>query len=47
MAYAFDLESSPSEYPTRDGYFSDEEDSIPKGMVPLADMLNGSADNDV
>ncbi|KAF2157962.1 SET domain-containing protein [Myriangium duriaei CBS 260.36] len=45
MAYAFDLEKDPSALPQdEDGYISDEEgDSLPKGMVPMADMLNADA----
>ncbi|KAF2012578.1 SET domain-containing protein [Aaosphaeria arxii CBS 175.79] len=47
MAYAFDVE--PAVPPTRavdeDGYASEDEDeALPKGMVPLADMLNADAD---
>lgn len=46
MAYAFDIEQDPS---TRDvdeeGFVSDEEDaSLPKGLIPMADMLNADAD---
>ncbi|KAF2484775.1 hypothetical protein BDY17DRAFT_237332, partial [Neohortaea acidophila] len=50
MAYAFDLESSTNTTSTRneeDGWEedSDTEDTLlPKGMVPLADMLNADAD---
>lgn len=47
MAYAFDLESSggPAGDADSEGYASGEEDeALPKGMVPLADMLNADAD---
>ncbi|CAO2649641.1 Nn.00g070260.m01.CDS01 [Neocucurbitaria sp. VM-36] len=46
MAYAFDIESSaPPKNVDEDGYASEEEDAaLPKGMVPLADMLNADAD---
>lgn len=46
MAYAFDIESSaPPKNIDEDGYASEEEDeALPKGMVPLADMLNADAD---
>lgn len=42
MAYAFDIEpASSAQVPDADGYISDDElDSLPKGMVPLADLLN-------
>lgn len=42
MAYAFDIEPSHSQQTAdEEGYVSDEdEDALPKGMVPLADMLN-------
>lgn len=47
MAYAFDLEE-PLDQPVNpeDGWEEDEQDAdiIPKGMVPLADMLNADAD---
>ena len=46
MAYAFDIESSaPPRNVDEEGYASEEEDeALPKGMVPLADMLNADAD---
>lgn len=53
MAYAFDLERTTSDNPTTDQEQEDgwEEDSasdaatiLPKGMIPLADMLNADAD---
>lgn len=46
MAYAFDIEPDPSTKEIdEEGYASDEEDeALPKGMVPLADMLNADAD---
>ncbi|KAH0537842.1 hypothetical protein FGG08_005455 [Glutinoglossum americanum] len=47
MAYAFDLEKVSDEDPEGDdeGFVSDDEDEVmPKGMVPLADMLNADAD---
>ncbi|KAI9864542.1 MAG: hypothetical protein M1813_003031 [Trichoglossum hirsutum] len=46
MAYAFDLEKVAHEEPDGDdeGFVSDDEDvMVPKGMVPLADMLNADA----
>jgi hypothetical protein len=46
MAYAFDLEKVVHEEPDGDdeGFVSDDEDvMVPKGMVPLADMLNADA----
>jgi N-lysine methyltransferase SETD6 len=47
MAYAFDLEN-PSQQPAEgeDGWGEDSDagESLPKGMVPLADMLNADAD---
>ncbi|KAF4547943.1 SET domain-containing protein 2 [Elsinoe fawcettii] len=46
MAYAFDIEKQPSaQAQDEEGYVSDEEDQyLPKGMVPMADMLNADAD---
>jgi N-lysine methyltransferase SETD6 len=49
MAYAFDLEKPESDSAAKDGedgWEEDEEDSevLPKGMVPLADILNADAD---
>lgn len=46
MAYAFDLEKDPSgQTQDEEGYVSDDEDELlPKGMVPMADMLNADAD---
>lgn len=48
MAYAFDLEKpgSGTSNNEEDGWEEDEEESetLPKGMVPLADMLNADAD---
>ncbi|EKG16157.1 hypothetical protein MPH_06594 [Macrophomina phaseolina MS6] len=46
MAYAFDIEPDPaSKQVDEEGYASDDEDeALPKGMVPLADMLNADAD---
>jgi SET domain-containing protein 6 len=46
MAYAFDVEPAEN---TKDvdeeGYASEDEDeALPKGMVPMADMLNADAD---
>ncbi|KAL1304478.1 hypothetical protein AAFC00_003469 [Neodothiora populina] len=45
MSYAFDLEKDPSQQEVdEDGYASDEEEAfLPKGMIPLADMLNADA----
>ncbi|KAF9695290.1 hypothetical protein EKO04_006907 [Ascochyta lentis] len=46
MAYAFDVEPSVSRKDVdEEGYASEDEDeALPKGMVPLADMLNADAD---
>ncbi|KAJ9642960.1 Ribosomal lysine N-methyltransferase 4 [Coniosporium tulheliwenetii] len=48
MAYAFDMEpegGSAGKEVDEEGYASEEEDeALPKGMVPLADMLNADAD---
>jgi SET domain-containing protein 6 len=46
MAYAFDIEPVESNKEVdEEGYASEEEDeALPKGMVPLADMLNADAD---
>ncbi|KAF2181648.1 SET domain-containing protein [Zopfia rhizophila CBS 207.26] len=47
MAYAFDIEpvDSNSKAVDEEGYMSEVEDeALPKGMVPLADMLNADAD---
>lgn len=45
MAYGFDLESASSKQPDADGYVSDdEEEDMPKGMIPMADMLNADAE---
>ena len=47
MAYAFDVEPAnpPSKAVDEEGYASEDEDeALPKGMVPLADMLNADAD---
>jgi SET domain-containing protein 6 len=46
MAYAFDVEPSNLEKDVdEEGYASEDEDeALPKGMVPLADMLNADAD---
>ncbi|TKA76571.1 hypothetical protein B0A55_04050 [Friedmanniomyces simplex] len=48
MAYAFDLEKPSHSQPNNeeDGWEEDEEESesMPKGMIPLADMLNADAD---
>ncbi|KAE9962716.1 hypothetical protein BLS_010104 [Venturia inaequalis] len=45
MAYAFDIESSQAKEPDEDGYATEDEDEdLPKGMVPLADILNADAD---
>lgn len=47
MAYAFDIEKNEDEEEEEgeDGYLTDEDDEqLPKGMVPLADMLNADAD---
>jgi SET domain-containing protein 6 len=45
MAYAFDIESEREREIDEEGYVSEEEDEdMPKAMVPLADMLNADAD---
>lgn len=46
MAYAFDIErDSAPENIDEEGYASEEEEeALPKGMVPMADMLNADAD---
>jgi SET domain-containing protein 6 len=46
MAYAFDIEpTNPNKEVDEEGYVSEDEDeALPKGMVPLADMLNADAD---
>jgi SET domain-containing protein 6 len=46
MAYAFDVEPSVLQKDVdEEGYASEDEDeALPKGMVPLADMLNADAD---
>ena len=45
MAYAFDMEPATSTRAVdEEGYASEDEDAaLPKGMVPLADMLNADA----
>lgn len=47
MAYAFDVEPAQSQKEVdEEGYASEDEDeALPKGMVPMADMLNADADN--
>ena len=46
MAYAFDIEPTNAQKDLdEDGYATEDEDeALPKGMVPLADMLNAAAD---
>lgn len=46
MAYAFDIEKDPSQQQVdEDGYASEEEEELlPKGMIPMADMLNADAE---
>ncbi|KAF1957412.1 SET domain-containing protein [Byssothecium circinans] len=46
MAYAFDVEPADAKKEVdEEGYASEDEDeALPKGMVPLADMLNADAD---
>jgi SET domain-containing protein 6 len=46
MAYAFDIEpASPRKDVDEEGFAEEEEDeALPKGMIPLADMLNADAD---
>jgi N-lysine methyltransferase SETD6 len=43
MAYAFDIEDDTHDGGDEDGYVTDDE-QLPKGMVPLADLLNADAD---
>ncbi|WEW61954.1 Ribosomal lysine N-methyltransferase 4 [Emydomyces testavorans] len=45
MAYAFDIEmdQDDEENDGEDGYVTDDEQQIAKGMVPLADLLNADA----
>ena len=47
MAYAFDLDTENLAPVDEEGFVPDEDDSPPKGMVPLADMLNANANNSV
>lgn len=49
MAYAFDIEKAEDddedpENPDESYMTDDEEEQLPKGMVPLADLLNADAD---
>lgn len=47
MAYAFDLENAASRPTANDDGWEEDSDAdeiLPKGMVPLADMLNADAD---
>lgn len=49
MAYAFDIEKAEdddeeNEDPDESYMTDDEEEQLPKGMVPLADLLNADAD---
>jgi SET domain-containing protein 6 len=46
MAYAFDVEpATPRKDVDDEGFAEEEEDeALPKGMIPLADMLNADAD---
>jgi SET domain-containing protein 6 len=46
MAYAFDVEpATPRKDVDEEGFAEEEEDeALPKGMIPLADMLNADAD---
>ncbi|SLM39026.1 SET domain [Lasallia pustulata] len=46
MAYAFDLEREVIEADAdEDGFLSDDDENMPKGMVPLADMLNADGED--
>ena len=50
MAYAFDMppEDEDEEDEDESGYVEDDEDTVtPKGMMPLADMLNSDAEFNV
>ncbi|ODH44722.1 hypothetical protein ACO22_00800 [Paracoccidioides brasiliensis] len=46
MSYAFDVENDEAEeVEGEDGYVTDDEErQLPKGMIPLADLLNADAD---
>ncbi|EDN04563.1 SET domain-containing protein [Histoplasma capsulatum] len=45
MAYAFDIEKGENDgREGQDGYVTDDEEELSKGMVPLADLLNADAD---
>ncbi|KAI9687486.1 MAG: hypothetical protein M1822_002096 [Bathelium mastoideum] len=46
MAYAFDIERDSSKREQdEEGFVSDDEDALlPKGLIPMADMLNADAD---
>ncbi|KAL9077916.1 MAG: hypothetical protein Q9157_003152 [Trypethelium eluteriae] len=46
MAYAFDIEKDQSALEEdEEGFISDEDDELlPKGLIPMADMLNADAD---
>ncbi|KAI9796233.1 MAG: hypothetical protein M1835_004495 [Candelina submexicana] len=45
MAYAFDIEDDSEDQVEDEGFVSDEEeDTLPKGMVPMADIVNADAD---
>lgn len=45
MAYAFDLgKGDDEEIQGQDGYVTDDEEELPKGMVPLADLLNADGE---
>lgn len=46
MAYAFDVDSATPRKDIDDEGFAeeDEDEALPKGMIPLADMLNADAD---
>ncbi|KAI9722093.1 MAG: hypothetical protein M1828_004907 [Chrysothrix sp. TS-e1954] len=45
MAYAFDLEQqSSSAHVDEEGYATEDEEQMPKGLVAMADMLNADAD---
>lgn len=48
MSYAFDIEKEDDEDEAdEDGYATDDEEQVSRGMVPLADLLNADAEPNV
>ena len=47
MAYAFDLEQETQNNVDEEGYATEDEEQMPKGMVAMADILNADADYNV